>query len=182
MQLRVTTGTAKNKKLEAPDIPGYRAVQEIAKSAVFSIIGDKIKDSLCLDLFAGSGNLGIEALSRGASYCDFVDGESKSADVIKSNLEKCGFTDKSAVYLKNAVKFAASTGRSYDFVFMDPFYNDTAQQHLLNLIRGILKDDGILFYFHSTDENVEEMAEKAGMKITDSRTFGQSTFSIIKLS
>ena len=63
MELRITTGSAKNKKLVAPELPGFRAVQEIAKSSMFSIIGDQVEGAVCLDLFAGSGNLGIEALA-----------------------------------------------------------------------------------------------------------------------
>jgi len=82
-EIRIITGTAKNRKLKAPNIEDFRAVQEIAKSSLFSILGEKIKNAVCLDLFSGSGNLGIEALSRGAKRCDFVDENPKCASVIR---------------------------------------------------------------------------------------------------
>lgn len=179
MELRITTGSAKNKKLSTPDIPGYRAVQEIAKSSLFSIIGDRIEGAVCLDLFAGSGNLGLEALSRWAAWCDFVDANRESVTAIKTNIENCGFFEKSSVSLKNAAKYLAATDKRYDFIFMDPFYGDLAQQHLLNLTRDHLKDGGQLIYFHDTTENVENMVQKAGLCITDSRTFGNSTFDVV---
>ena len=84
--LRITSGTAKNKKIRVPKIQEFQAVQEVAKLAIFSMLGEKVVDATCLDLFAGSGNMGIEALSRGAKWCDFVDKNRKSTDVIKENL------------------------------------------------------------------------------------------------
>ena len=181
MELRVTTGSAKNKKLIAPEIPGFRAVQEIAKSSMFSIIGEKIEGSVCLDLFAGSGNLGIEALSRGAAWCDFVDGNSGSAEAIRKNVENCGFYDKSSVTLKNAVKYVAATDKKYDLIFMDPFYSDLSQKYLLRLIAKRLKEHRLLFYFYSPEnaDAVAAMIKMANLCITDSRAFGNSTFSVV---
>ncbi|HAI62785.1 MAG: Methyltransferase [candidate division WWE3 bacterium GW2011_GWF2_41_45] len=181
MELRVTTGSAKNKKLIAPEIPGFRAVQEIAKSSMFSIIGGKIERAVCLDLFAGSGNLGIEALSRGAAWCDFVDGTSGSVEAIRKNVENCRFYDKSSVTLKNAVKYVAATDKKYDFIFMDPFYTDLSQKHLLNLLKDRLKENGQLFYFHASEHapEIKTMVEGSGLVINDSREFGASIFAII---
>lgn len=181
MELRITTGSAKNKKLVAPELPGFRAVQEIAKSSLFSIIGDKVEGAVCLDLFAGSGNLGIEALSRGAAWCDFVDGNKESVEAIKKNVENCGFFDKSSVSLKNAVKYAAATDKKYDLIFMDPFYNDLNQKHLLGLLAERIKENGILVYFHSPEctTEVNDMVQKSGLVITDSREFGGSVFAVI---
>ncbi|GIW69655.1 MAG: RNA methyltransferase [Patescibacteria group bacterium] len=179
MELRITAGSAKNKKLKVPNIPGYRAVQEVAKSSLFSIIGDKIFDAVCLDLFAGSGNLGIEALSRGAAWCDFVDSNKESVEAIKENIENCGFFEKSSVWLKKANKYLAATNNKYDLIFMDPFYNDLAQQHLLNLISKHLKDKGQLIYLHGTSQNIKDMVEKAKLTITDIRSYGNASFSII---
>ena len=105
LELRVSSGIVKNKKLKIPEIEDFRAVQEIAKSAVFSIIGDKINGAVCLDIFAGSGNMGIEALSRGAEWCDFVDNNGISVEVIKENIINCGFLEKSEVFRRDSVKY-----------------------------------------------------------------------------
>ena len=181
MELRITTGSAKNKKLAAPELPGFRAVQEIAKSSLFSIIGDRVEGAVCLDLFAGSGNLGIEALSRGAAWCDFVDGNKESAEALKINIDNCGFFDKSSVSLKNAVKYVAATNKKYDLIFMDPFYNDLSQKHLLNLLKDRLKETGQLFYFYPPEHTPEIrlMVETSGLVINDFREFGGSVFAVI---
>lgn len=182
MELRITTGSAKNKKLIVPDIPGFRAVQEIAKSSMFSIIGDQIEGAVCLDLFAGSGNLGIEALSRGAAWCDFVDGNKDSVEAIRKNVEDCGFFDKSSVTLKNAVKYVAATDKKYDLIFMDPFYEDLSHKHLFTKLKDRLADGGRLFYFYSREstEQVRAMVEATKLKLADSREFGNSIFTIIE--
>lgn len=182
MELRITTGSAKNKKLVAPELPGFRAVQEIAKSSMFSIIGDKIEGAVCLDLFAGSGNLGIEALSRGAAWCDFVDGNRDSVEAIRKNVEDCGFFDMSSVTLKNAVKYVVATDKKYDLIFMDPFYEDLSHKHLLTKLRDRLAHKGRLFYFYSQEntEQVRIMVEDADLRIIDSREFGNSIFTIIE--
>ncbi len=180
MELRITTGSAKNKKLSTPDIPGYRAVQEIAKSSLFSIVGDRIEGAVCLDLFAGSGNLGLEALSRGAAWCDFVDTNAEAISVIKQNLENCGFTDKGGIYMKRAVKFVASTNKIYDFIFLDPFYNDLSQIHLLKGIHKNMGEDSVLFYFHSKDTELVRLLEATCLEIADTRQFGTSVYDILK--
>jgi len=180
MELRITTGSAKNKKLIIPDIPGFRAVQEIAKSSMFSIIGDNVEGSVCLDLFAGSGNLGIEALSRGAAWCDFVDGNKESVEAIRKNVENCNFFEKSSVTLKNAVKYVAGTETKYDFIFMDPFYNDMSHTHLFKNLGNSLKDGGVIFYFHEDGVDIAQILEKTPFEVVDSRKFGVSVYDVIK--
>ncbi len=182
MEIRITSGNAKNKKLKAPQIEGFRAVQEIAKLAVFSIIGETIEDSVCLDLFSGSGNMGIEALSRGAKWCDFVDGSGESTTLIKENLQNCGFLTNSEVFLKDAVKFAAKASKTYDFVFMDPFYKDSNQRHLLKLIKGLLNEKGLLIYFHDEFLDTSSGLKEFGYEILENRKFGQSVFTIAKIA
>lgn len=180
MEIRVTTGLAKNKKLKAPQIEGFRAVQEIAKSSLFSIIGDKVSEAVCLDLFAGSGNLGIEALSRGAAWCDFVDENRESIETIKVNIINCGFVEKSDISSKKAVKFVANTGKKYDIIFMDPFYKDEAQKHLFKLLPSILNENGLACYFHTVGLNIVDIIGDTGLEVIDSRKFGESVFEIIK--
>lgn len=178
--LRITTGTAKDKRLKIPEIEGFRGVQEIAKMSLFSILGEGIVGSVCLDLFAGSGNLGLEALSRGASWCDFVDEEPLSIRAIEENIHNCGFLEMSGVFRKNAIKFIETCENKYDFIFLDPFYEDTAQKHLFKTIGNILKVGGKIFYFHKSGIEVGEMMENGVLKITDTRKFGDSTFEVVE--
>ena len=178
--LRITTGKAKNRKLKVPKIKGYRGVQEISKMSLFSILGEKVQNSVCLDLFAGSGNLGIEALSRGAGWCDFVDENPASISAINENLAKCGFESNFEVIRQDAVKFAANTMRNYDIIFADPFYKDTSHRFLVKNMEMILKDNGIICFFHGENLDIESLINGTNLQIIDKRQFGFSIFSLLK--
>jgi len=180
-EIRIITGTAKNRRLKAPDIEGFRAVQEVAKSSLFSILGDKIQNAVCLDLYAGSGNLGIEALSRGAEWCDFVDDNYYSTQAIEENLVKCGFIEKAEVSRKEAVKFVLNSPRNYDIIFIDPFYQETTHKHLLLNLGNILNKDGIVAFFHGENLNLQDLITDTNLKIVDERKFGKSFFTLLTL-
>ena len=178
--IRITTGSAKNKKLKIPEVEGFRGVQEVAKMALFSILGSKVEGTSCLDLYAGSGNLGLEALSRGALHCDFVDENYEAIGCINENIKNCGFSDKAAVHKKDCVKFVSQTGDKYDLIFADPFYNNTTHVHLLKNIEGILKEGGILAFFHGKDLDFGELAGKTNLIVLTTRNFGASVLEILE--
>lgn len=180
-EIRIITGIAKNRRLKAPEIEGFRAVQEIAKSSLFSILGDKIKDCVCLDLFSGSGNLGIEALSRGAKWCDFVDENPQSVSIINGNVFKCGFGEVSEIVRKEAAKYVVNSSRYYDIVFMDPFYEDMSQKYLISNLENILNEDGLVVYFHGENLDLDILLKETNLKVKDERKFGKSIFSILSL-
>ncbi|NMB70358.1 methyltransferase [candidate division WWE3 bacterium] len=175
--LRISTGIAKNKSLETPEIVGFRAVQEIAKMAVFSIIGNDIADKTCLDLFSGSGNMGIEALSRGAGFCTFVDENPLAITTIEKNLFKCGFFENFDIYRKNVLKFVNSTDKRYDVIFLDPFYQDKTNKHLIKSLPRICNDNAYIFFFHASDYDLSLDAVDSGLKIVSQRRFGKSSVS-----
>ncbi|NMB91615.1 16S rRNA (guanine(966)-N(2))-methyltransferase RsmD [candidate division WWE3 bacterium] len=180
-EIRVTTGIAKNKRLKSPDIEDFRAVQEIAKSSLFSILGGKINNATCLDLYAGSGNLGIEALSRGADWCDFVDSNPKSTQVIEENLVNCGFIERAEVIRKDVLKFLVNAPRNYDVVFIDPFYKDTTHKYLVSNLENILNKDGIVVFFHGDNLNLKNLTISTNLKVADERKFGKSYFTLLTL-
>ncbi len=184
-ELRISSGTVKNKKLKTPEIPNFRPVQEIAKQAVFAILADKINGARCLDMFAGSGNMGIEALSRGAEWCDFVDSNYQSTKTIEENLFDTGFSDQAEVFLRDAVKYVQQIhlnepDKTYNVVFLDPFYDDIAQVHLLKQVPTILKKDGVVIIFYGKQLNIEDTVKESSLKIQTSRRFGASYFSVLK--
>lgn len=143
--VRITSGTAKNKPLIVPKTLKQTAVKEIVKLAIFSIMGEKIKEAVCLDLFAGSGNLGIEALSRGALYCDFVDIDKNATETISQNLKKCNLYDKANVIQEDAINFLQKVPSLYGVIFADPYYNFNNYVNLASLGAKKLKENGILF-------------------------------------
>lgn len=192
-QLRITTGTAKNKKLKTPDIEGFRPVQEIVKQAIFGIVSDKIQDAVCLDLFAGSGNMGIEAISRGAKHCDFVDTTYEATHIIEENLKNCGFEEQGEVYLKDAAKFAKGASEFstqnlqesgikgiYDLIFVDPFYKDTSQVHLFKLLATIIRPNAMVFYLYGAQQDINGVIKDSGFKVVTTRKFGMTTFSLLQ--
>lgn len=177
--IRIITGKAKNIKLKTPEIPEFRSVQEVAKGSAFSIIGEKVEKAVCLDLFSGSGNLGLEALSRGATFCDFVDENKTSIKAIEENIKKCKFESNYEVHLKDSVKYAANTEKKYDLIFLDPFYNDTAHVFLMQNLEEILNDDGLIVFFHGDNLEISKVIKNTDLKVVDERRFGKSFFTIL---
>ncbi len=177
--LRITSGIVKNKKLKAPKIEGYRAVQDKAKLAVFSILSDSIINAKCLDLYAGSGNMGLEALSRQAAWCDFVDQSYDAIGAIRQNISECKFEDKSTTHHMDAIKYAANTGEKYDIIFCDPFYKDTAHVFLLKNVSDILNENGVLIFFHGGLDFTKLLKDNI-LKIVDERRFGKSFVTFLK--
>ena len=173
-KLRISSGTAKNIILDTPNIPEYRAVQEVAKQAVFNILADNILGKECLDLYAGSGNMGLEALSRGALLCDFVDENKRSTNTIESNVIKCGFENKTEIIKNDAVKYVSNTPEKYDFIFADPFYKNTSHIHLFKGMQEILHENGMVIFFHGGDIDWEDTLKDTKFKIVDNRRFGKS--------
>lgn len=178
-EIRITTGSAKNKRLKAPAIEGFRAVQEVAKSSVFSILGEKVLEAMCLDLFSGSGNMGLEALSRGAEWCDFVDDNYFSCEAIKENVVNCGFLEKAEVIRKEAAKYVVNTEKTYDIVFLDPFYQDTAHKFLVSNLKNILNEGGIIVFFHGENLDLKTLIDDSGLNIVEERKFGKSFFTLL---
>jgi 16S rRNA (guanine966-N2)-methyltransferase len=176
--LRISSGIVKNKKLKAPKTENFRAVQEVAKQAVFSIIGDKIIDAKCLDLFAGSGNLGLEALSRGAAHCTFIDENYDAIGCIRENVKKCGFEEKAEIERADAVKFAANTKEKFDIIFVDPFYENTSHIFLMKNLEEILNKEGLIVFFHGDNLDINKVMKDTSLKIITERRFGKSFFTI----
>jgi len=152
--LRVITGTARGTKLLSPDGLDTRPTADKVKEALFSIIQFYIPEANVLDLFSGSGALGIEALSRGAKHCDFVDGASKATVVIKKNLEKTHLLDIATVYTKDFSVFLKSVTSQYDVIFLDPPYRhglcEAAGRYIKE--RSLLSDGGIVVCEVSEEE------------------------------
>ncbi|MHB8104516.1 MAG: 16S rRNA (guanine(966)-N(2))-methyltransferase RsmD [Dehalococcoidales bacterium] len=121
--MRVITGKVKGRHLKFPAGTKTRPVTDLVRGAIFSILENLANDwSLVLDLFAGSGALGIEALSRGAGWVDFVENERKCCDIIKENLAATEFSSQSRVYCCNVDKALGFLDKEYNIILMDPPY------------------------------------------------------------
>jgi 16S rRNA (guanine(966)-N(2))-methyltransferase RsmD len=118
--VRVIAGSAKGRGLIGPDTRDTRPLTDRAKEGIFSALGDEVVDSEFLDLYAGSGSIGIEALSRGARRATFVENGRKALAALRQNVATLGFSDRAVVSERPVAKFLASADKSFDLVFIDP--------------------------------------------------------------
>jgi 16S rRNA (guanine966-N2)-methyltransferase len=131
--MRVITGTAKGHYLKFPRGTRTRPATDLVRGAIFSMLENIAADwSQVLDLFSGSGALGIEALSRGAGWVDFVEMEPKCCDIIRENLKITGLSEKAHVYCCNVFRALALLDKEYDIVLMDPPYSHTNIGEFIN--------------------------------------------------
>lgn len=132
--MRVISGKYKGIFLDGFDIDGTRPTMDRIKESMFAMIQDNLKDSVCLDLFAGSGSLGIEALSNGANYCYFVDNSDKIYKILKNNLSKLRDPNYSIIFknYKQSLEEFKKNNIKFDLIILDPPYK-------LNLINDIIK-------------------------------------------
>lgn len=145
--MRVISGKYKGIKLEGFDINGTRPTMDRVKESMFAMIQDKIKDSVCLDLFAGSGSLGIEAISNGASICYFVDKGKQITKILNTNLLKIHSDYKLIIDdYKNALKKFKDEKVNFDLIFLDPPYKENLINDVLKFIyvNNLLKDNGLI--------------------------------------
>lgn len=150
--LRVITGTAKGTHLRVPET-GLRPATDLVRGAIFSMLENIPADwSRVLDLFSGSGALGIEALSRGAECVDFVDRERRCCDIIKINLEKTGFTTQAHVYCMTVAKALSILDYVYGIVLIDPPYADTSIGEVIGQLASskLIKQDSTIVVTHSS--------------------------------
>ena len=174
--MRVITGSARGRKLktlEGGDI--VRPTTDRVKEAMFSIIQFDLPDADVLDLFAGSGQLGIEALSRGAKSCTFVDKNSEAFETVKDNLFTTKLADRATVLNADSVTFIRNSKNKYDIVILDPPYNMGIIDKVLPDVAGCCNDGATII---CESEFNEALPEAAG----DFVKFKEYKYSKIKLT
>ncbi len=151
--LRVIAGKAKGIRLDTPEGLDTRPTLEKVREAVFGSIQFEINGSRCLDLFSGSGAMGIEALSRGAKSCVFVDNSRVCANVICANLKKTGLAGE--LLSMSYERALSSFEKGFDFIFIDPPYSSGYYEVALGIIkeRGLLNAGGSIFAEHDGSFN-----------------------------
>ena len=181
--MRITGGIARGYSIEVPHALDLRPSQEVVRESIFNILGD-INNTLILDLYAGTGVLGIEALSRGAKHCDLVEKEKQVASAIRRNIQNVKIQDKADVFEEDARTFInRETFQKYDIIFLDPPYVERPRDVLL-MIPKWLHDHGFLIYLHGKGIVLETAHDREllGKKLveTDTRRFGATYISFIK--
>ena len=144
--MRVVAGTARGTVLKTPEGMLTRPTADRVKEAVFSILHFDVQDAVVLDLFGGTGQLGIEALSRGARRAVFVDLQQKACELIKENLRRTRFTQQGTVVRGDYLEYLKRTKEKFDIILLDPPYAEIFLENALNCIAeiDILRDNGII--------------------------------------
>lgn len=183
--MRVISGKARGTKLSSIESLSTRPTLDRVKESLFNIIQNNLRDAVVLDLFAGSGQLGIEALSRGADKAYLCDINRDAVKIIKQNLEKTKLKDKAVVInedYKKALR-TLNTNEKFDIIFIDPPYKeDIAVDSIIDIIHeSRLKENGIMII--ETDEierDLREINKIENIKIIDQRKYGRASLIFIK--
>ena len=176
-KLRVISGKYKGKNIMGFDISGTRPTMDRVKESMFASIQSSIKNSICLDLFAGSGSLGIEALSNGAEHCYFVDNSNEIFKILKNNLNEIdNYTLLKKDYLE-ALKFFQKSNIKFNIIFLDPPYKLNLINNILKFIEKneLLKENGLVVCEYET-ENVHN----DNLKLIKTKKYGSKYVSIYK--
>jgi 16S rRNA (guanine966-N2)-methyltransferase len=155
MSVRVIAGTAKGHKLRVPRGITVRPTPDRAKGGLFNALGDRVVGSKFLDLYAGSGAIGIEALSRGAAAVEFVEMRADVAVIIERNLSKTGLAEHGSVVIapaEEALRRLANESRRFDIIFADPPYKSQQALEILQVLgrKELLNEEGLVVWEHES--------------------------------
>ena len=177
--MRVIAGQFKGYPLMAPKSQKTRPTTDVVKEAIFCKLAFDVQDAFVLDLFAGSGALGIEALSRGAQYVDFVDNNINAVTLVKKNLSKMYGQPSTNfnVFKCDCRNFLNKTDKTYDIIFLDPPYEAGLYECCLQIIydRKLLNPDGVVVCEHLSDFKLKAFQDK----VADRKKYGNTSVSYL---
>ena len=179
LALRIISGMRKGLKLKSPDGMNTRPTTDRVKESVFNLLQFCMPCDSVLDLFAGSGALGIEALSRYSSRAVFVDQNKQSVQLVKDNLSSAQLLDKASFYCQDALSYLRSCSESFDLIFLDPPYNAGLLKPVLAEIaeRDLLRKDGIIVV--ESEENGESV-EDSSFFVRRNTKYGKTIITLLQ--
>lgn len=178
MLMRVITGSARGKRLVTPAGMDVRPTPERVKEGLFSALHFDIEGRRILDLFAGSGQLGIEALSRGAASAVLVDKAAQSIKAAQSNISACGFEEKAKVVQSDYASFCAMCRETFDIVFLDPPYNEGLLMPAVKAVLPLMSDYGSIVCEHPPEVKLEEVI--GGFKVWRTYRYGKVLITVYR--
>ena len=174
--MRVISGTARGTKLNSIESLSTRPTLDRVKEALFNIIQTHLQDSNVLDLFAGSGALGIECLSRGAKHCTFCDKSYETIKMLKQNLQRTKFETRATILVEDYKKCLQKLEKNkFNLIFIDPPYKLDIAVNSIKLILeyGILAKDGIIILETDEEERDIKELENINLEVYDVRKYGR---------
>ena len=177
-KLRVAGGEARGRRLKTPK--GIRPTQGMVKQAIFNLVGSDIEDALVIDLFAGSGALGIEALSRGATAVTFVDRETRGLAILRQNLEALDLKERSQVVRGDVVRWlerSADEIKRAGIVFLDPPYDDVVLDRALKVLDREVGDATVV----AEHSRRQEMPALERLRVDRQRRYGDTMVTVFRI-
>ncbi len=162
--MRVISGKAGGRKLETLSGREVRPTSDMVKEAVFSIIQFDIEGRCFLDLFAGSGQMGIEALSRGARKAVLVDSSAASLATVRRNLEQTGLYGSAEIVADDSIAFLGKCEKRFDIAYLDPPYGTGLLQRALDILPALMNKGGRIICEHPNDEELPESSGDFAVK------------------
>jgi len=180
--MRIIAGQCKGRRLEAVSVKGIRPTSDRVRESVFNIISSRIAGARILDIFAGTGALGIEALSRGASRATFLDASKEACELIQKNAGRCGIQEKCDIICHDITRaFLPEKIKAHLFsiIFMDPPYGTSLFKETLTrgFLSELLTEDGVVVAEHSIKETLPQPI--TGLDIHDQRKYGKTLISFL---
>ena len=170
--MRIIAGSARNRRIEAPEGKNTRPTLDRVRENLFNILQTRIMDSVVLDLFAGSGALSFEAISRGASRAVLCDIDRNANRIERRNAEALGFTEKTEIFCCDwtaAVRALRQRGEVFDLVFLDPPYRMTDLKEVAGQLEPLTDENSLVIVEHEAKQAVEF---GSGFEKTDERKWG----------
>ena len=173
MKMRVISGEAKGRKLKMKESLPVRPTSDKVKGAVFNILADLMPDCCFLDLFAGSGAIGIEAWSRGAGEVVFVERDSRVFDLLQENLRSVGFVTAKSSLADFSVAISRMSGQQFDIIYADPPYQAGLYSEIMEKVAAhhLLTADGVLCLEHP---KTLEHSHGSGWQVLQQKTYGDT--------
>ena len=183
--MRIVAGKFKGREIKGPASESTRPTSDRVRESLFNVLahgidGFSLEDARVMDLFAGTGALGLEAISRGAKYCCFVEEDAGARGVIRTNADSCSVIGQTRIWRRDATDLGPCSPQSpYDLVFVDPPYGKgLGEKALASLFKGgWLAQDSVVVLEEASKSQVGEVT---GLAVIDSRTYGDTTVMIFK--
>lgn len=182
--MKVISGTLKGRNILGFNIEGTRPTMDRVKESLFAMIQNNIKDSIVLDLFAGSGNLGIESISNGANTCYFIDNNKEAIKTINQNISNLNIKSNSKVILsdwKKSLNDFSNQDIKFDIIFVDPPYDYDVYKKILEKVStlNLLNENGLIILEHS---NLKLKETYNNLSLYKQKKYGSKSVNIYKFN
>ena len=176
--MRIIAGTLKGRRLDAPDWPGLRPTSDRLRETLFNVLAPRIDGARFVDAYAGSGAVGIEALSRGAAHVTFIEQDRRAQALIQANLERCGVQNRYAIIRAGFNGAAKRLEGGFDVLFLDPPYGATELTEALDTAGPLVVGDALLIIEHAKRDAAPDRV--SGLELTRDLVQGDSVLSFYR--